>query len=101
MNNEQLLKRIEQLEREIQSLKTSQSIPFDIDRAFEGRGFLKYIEFEEIDPLDFDTLNTLVPTPSGDFPVIAFPIRWMKIKNSLPGNKNYIIPAYTADNPLP
>lgn len=41
MENQQLIKRIESLEREIQNLKNSDTIPYEIDSAFKGRGFLK------------------------------------------------------------
>lgn len=41
MENQQLIQRIESLEREIQNLKSSSSIPYEIDNAFNNRGFLK------------------------------------------------------------
>lgn len=98
MNNESLQKQIDSLQAQINQLKNGNTIPLDIDNAFQNRGFLKHITVEQLDPLDYDTLNTLVPTPSGDFPVIAFPVRWIKLTLTYPGGASYIIPAYTLFN---
>jgi hypothetical protein len=40
MENEQLIKRIEALEKEINNLKNSSSIPYETEKAFGARGFL-------------------------------------------------------------
>lgn len=42
MENQQLIQRIEALEKEINNLKTSTTIPIEIVNAFKGVGFLKY-----------------------------------------------------------
>lgn len=97
-NNQSLQNQIDELKREINSLKSGGTIPLNIDNAFQQRGFMKYITVEEIDPLAYDSLNTLVETPSGDVPVLAFPIRWIKLTLSYPGSGSYIIPAYTLFN---
>ena len=98
MDNNNLQNQINELRKEINLLKSNSTIPLTVDNAFQQRGFLKYITVEEIDPLAYDSLNTLVDTPSGDFPVLAFPIRWIKLTLGYPGSGSYIVPAYTLFN---
>jgi hypothetical protein len=100
MNTEQ---RIAQLERDVKmliqqnnALKNIATLPYDVDKTFEGRNFLKYASVEVIDPEAYDTLNTLLPTDTTDFPVLAFPIRWLKINLTLGTNgQSFLIPIYT------
>lgn len=95
MNNEDLKKQIAELTKKVDALYMANSIPLRVDQAFQERGFLKEIEVQSLDPLVYDNLNTLVPTPSGDFPVIAFPVRWIKLTQEFNGGGNFYIPAYT------
>jgi len=41
MDNADLLRRVTALEDELKSLRQSSTIPYEIDSAFKGRGFLK------------------------------------------------------------
>ena len=97
-DNQSLQNQINELRKEISLLKSNSTIPLNVDNAFQQRGFMKYITVEELDPLSYDSLNTLVPTPSGDFPVLAFPVRWIKLTLTYPGGASYVIPAYTLFN---
>ncbi len=84
---------IAKLQATIESLKTANSIPLDIQQALKGRGFLKVLNYEQIDPLAWDSLNIEVPTDP-PFPVIEFPIRWLRIDDQ----NNWYIPVYGLQN---
>lgn len=45
MDNQQLIQRIEALEKEIQNLKQSSTIPYEVVSAFSGRGFFNENNF--------------------------------------------------------
>jgi hypothetical protein len=105
MNENQLLKKeIADLKRDVDLLKkaTVTNLPYSTDRTIEARQFLKYISVEQIDPLEYDTLNTEVPTTPDSFPVIGFPVRWLKINLTFGTNNQFFyIPIYTlSDLPL-
>lgn len=98
---QQALQRIEALEKEVQNLKISSAIPLDIERSFENRGFIERLSIDEIDPTIYDSLNTLVPVDGsgvGDIPLLAFPIRWIKLTRTFEAGGNFYIPAYTLFN---
>jgi hypothetical protein len=101
MDPQQLQKRIEALEKQVASLNQSSTISYQVENAFQNRGFLNKVSYESIDPLAYDNLNTLVPTPTGDFPVIAFPVRWLKLKDVYGGGGNYLVPVYTLVSETP
>lgn len=101
MNNDikNLQNQIDILTKKIASLENSSSIPFNIDKAFEDRKFLKFAGIEEIDPMSYDSLNTLVPATTGDFPVVEFPIRWLRLNLTFGTNgQSFLIPLYTLNN---
>lgn len=84
---------VSELRTEIESLKSANSIPLDIQNALKGRGFLKVLNYEAIDPLAWDSLNLEVPTDP-PFPVMEFPIRWLRIDDQ----NNWYIPVYGLQN---
>lgn len=54
MDNQNLQKRIEALELEVASLRQTNTIPLEVDRAFVGRKFIKYSGNPQIlDALNF------------------------------------------------
>jgi len=78
------------LEKEINALKQSSTIPLDISRSFVGRGFLKQTAYKDIDPLQYISLSTSI-TLTGDPQVIdvpAFPWRYALLE----GTPNYYVP---------
>jgi hypothetical protein len=97
----QLQQQVAELQKQIDTLNQSSTITFQVDNAFKNRGFLKKIEYQALDPLDYDTLNTLIDTPSGDVPVLAFPIRWLKLTDTYGSGGNYYVPAYTLITDIP
>lgn len=92
---QKLKMQMDKLQKQIDTLNQSSTITFKVDNAFKNRGFLKKMSYDALDPLDYDTLNTLIDTPSGDVPVLAFPIRWIKLTDTYGGGGNYYVPAYT------
>lgn len=69
MNNEQLLKRIEALEAEIKKLRSSSTIPLEVDRAFRERfGIISgavFVTTSDIPSALFSAPLTAVTAPSG------------------------------------
>lgn len=99
---EQLKKEMAELRQKVTALTSAQSIPFDIDRAFDARGFVKHTQIRsDIDPLSYDSLFLEVPVDGsgvGSMQVLEFPIRWMQITKGLAGGEDFLIPLYTLNN---
>ncbi len=90
MNNIDLQQQINDLKKEIESLKNSNSIPYEVENAFQGRGFL------ETDPIGtppgdwFDNEGFIVATdPNAQAPAVAY----LRVRNK--GATNFWIPLYT------
>lgn len=101
MNEIQYLKNeIEQLKKEIKALKASSTIPFEIDKAFEGRGFIKALNRAEFDPLDYDSTNKVISfTGEPDQFVLEFPSAWIRIPDgTVPYPHTLHLPAYALVN---
>jgi hypothetical protein len=98
MENE-LLKRIEALEKEIQDLKSVNNLSLQVQRTFEARGFLNSTQLESIDPLDWDSLNRVIPLSGSaeDITVLEYPYRWAKLNNNQADIDLYI-PVYGKQN---
>lgn len=88
MDNTQLLQRIDKLEKEIQSLKNSDSIPYEIDSALKGRGFLKTGKIDTPPGEWYNNSGFLGGNPD----VQSGAIRYLKIENE---GQNWWIPLYT------
>lgn len=93
MNNDiEMLKReISQLRKEIDNMKIASNIPFEIDSAFQNRGFTKT---EQSEATSFDMTSnagfrqTLSLTGGAeDIVVPAFPVRWKRLSD---GSNLYI-----------
>lgn len=66
MNDENLLRRIEALEGEMRALKSSYTIPLQVDQALQGRGFVKNAAINLI-----LTLSGIVQVASGALSAIV------------------------------
>lgn len=90
MNQQQMEQTILDLQRQINALKQSSTIPLDIDRSFVGRGYMKSISINQIDPLDYISLSTSLSL-TGNPQIInvpAFPWRYARLQ----GSQNYYVP---------
>lgn len=98
MENE-LLKRIEALEKEIQDLKSVNNLSLQVQKTFEARGFLNSTELESIDPLSWDSLNRIIPLSGNaeDIEVLEWPYRWAKLNNAVADIDLYV-PVYGKQN---
>lgn len=82
MDNTQLIQRIDKLEKEILSLRQTNTIPLEVDRAFQGRNFAK------ISPEIF---------PYADY---FYHEGFLKIENP-EGNVPYFLPFFIIDESTP
>lgn len=91
MDND-LQARVDSLEAQMAALHQASSIPYDVDYAYQSRGFLKTSP-PGLPGGSTDYLNN-AGFNSGTFgaPVLAFPIRWVQMQNN---NSNLYIPLFT------
>lgn len=97
MDNTQLLKRIEALEKQIESLNQSSTITFQVDNSFQQRGFVKTLPIGT-PYTGYDTNQGFVRTISltgaaEDITVPAYPVGWLQLLNQTGGT--FWIPLYT------
>ena len=81
MQNQDLLNRIQALEKKIQSLEQSSTISFQVDNSFQGRGFIKQNGLEIFTNPPPEGLSMTIAL-SGDpesITVPSFPFRYAKV----------------------
>ncbi len=98
MDNAQLQKRIEALEKEIASLKASATIPYPIESAFIGRGFMNS-KIREV-PLTFAIAGMGMIREIGltgdpeTISVLDYPTTFLKLDGVTDSGAPIYIPAY-------
>jgi uncharacterized protein YciU (UPF0263 family) len=91
MDTKQLENKIVELEKQINSLKNASSIPYTIDNAFGGRGFIKTGEMGQPSE-DWYTNIGFIVDPASVSEVQAPATQYLRIQS--PNGKNWFIALY-------
>lgn len=94
-DNQQLLRRIEKLEKEIQGLKQSSTIPYEIERALSARGFVLTEQPDQPPYTDWIDNPGFAYEPELGVYVQTAATQYLKYKGQ--GGRDYFIPLLGLD----